>query len=61
MGWSLDARYMGTWRPCTGHRQTMCWALVARIVGTECPTFGTVFWALYKQAALHLCIEAKWC
>ena len=43
MGWSLDARYMGTQRPCTGHRETMCWALVAHTMGIECPTFGTVF------------------
>ena len=50
-GWSVCARHTGIRSPPRGHRQTVCWAIVAHSVGNECPNIGLVF-GQYSLGAL---------
>ena len=42
-GWSACARYTGIRSPPSGHRQPLCWALIAHNAGNECPNIGLIF------------------
>ena len=58
-GWSACARYTGIRSPPRGHRQPLCWALVAHNAGNECPNIGLIF-GQYSFDSLRYLKRLNW-